>query len=266
LLMKSMEDKDEAVRAAATKSFGDLSGAGEFSSLLEKIQKSRSAGDIAAMAKALSLICGGATKPEACVQKLADALSKSGPDTKLALLRVLGVTGGGDALKVVRAAVDDLNKDVHTAAIRVISEWKTGDAAPVLLDLVKRSSAPVDKILSLRGYLGMAVLKDVPAQDKLAICRESKPMIQRDDEKLLLLGALSNLADAGSLDLVVPYLDDQAVKRDAVSTVMAIAEKREKKQNTVVAREALGKVMKVAADNQAVIKRAEEMLKQMETE
>ena len=32
------------------------------------------------------------------------------------------------------------NKDVHTAAIRVLCEWKTGDAAPVLLELAKTSS------------------------------------------------------------------------------------------------------------------------------
>jgi len=230
------------------------------------MEKSSHTGEIVVMEKALALICGGANKPDTCVQKLAEALSKAGPEAKPALLRILCVAGGGEALKAVRGAVDDANKDVHTAALRVISEWKTGDAAPVLLELAKNSRAQVDKILSLRGYLGMAARNEIPAQEKLVICRESAPMIQRDDEKLLLLGALANLANAESLNLIVSYLDDPAVKREAVATVMAIAEKRAQNQQVGMARAALEKVVKVAADNPAALKRAQELLKQMENE
>ena len=90
-------------------------------------------------------------------------------------------------------------------------------------------------------------------------------MIQRDDEKRLLLGVLGNLADAESLSLVVPYLDDPAVKYEAVATVMAIAEKRQKQQHVAITRQALEKVVKVGTDKPAVVKRAEELLKEMET-
>ena len=97
----------------------------------------------------------------------------------------------------------------------------------------------------------MAARKDIPAPDRLAICRESAPMIQRDDEKLLLLGALANLADAESLNLIVPILMIPAVKREAVAAVMAIAEKRPKNQHVAITRAALEKVVEVATDNPA---------------
>ncbi|MCX6877145.1 MAG: HEAT repeat domain-containing protein [Verrucomicrobia bacterium] len=266
LVLKIREDKDEAMRSAATKCYAELASEAELDGLLEKIVKNTNAGEISTLERALAAIGAAAENPNACAQKLVAALPKAGPEAKPALLRTLGVAGGADALKAVRGAVDDPNKDVHTAAIRVICEWKTGDAAPMLLDLAKNSSAQVDKILSLRGYLGMAARKDLPAPEKLVICRESAPMIQRDDEKLLLLGALANLANAESLNLIVAYLDDPAVKREAVATVMAIAEKRAKNQHVGITRTALEKVVTVAADNPALVKRAQELLKQMETE
>jgi HEAT repeat protein len=265
-VLKIRDDKDEAIRAAAIKCYAELASEAELDALLDKIVSNTNAAEISTIERALGAICAAAANPNACVQKVVGAMAKATAEAKPALLRTLGVAGGADALKAVRAAVDDPNKDVHTAAIRVICAWKTGDAAPVLLDLAKNSSAQIDKILCLRGYLGMAARKDIPAQDKLAICRVAAPMIQRSDEKLLLLGALANLANAEALSLIVAYLDDPAVKREAVATVMAIAEKRPKQQHAAITKPALEKVVTVAADNPAVVTRARELLKQLETE
>ncbi|MCX6868046.1 MAG: HEAT repeat domain-containing protein, partial [Verrucomicrobia bacterium] len=265
-LLKLMDDKDAAMRMAAITSYANLAGGTELATMLDKMVKTTNAGEIAAIEKALVAICGAADLPQDCVQNLVAAMSKAGPEAKQALLRTLRVAGGPAALKAVRAAGDDTNKDVHTTAIRVLSEWKTADAAPVLLDLAKNSSTPVDKILSLRGYLGMAARKEIPAPERLLICQAAAPLIQRDDEKLLLLGALANLADAASLTLIVAYLDDPAVKREAVTTVMAITEKRAKNHQGAVVRAALEKVVKSAIDNPATVQRAQELLQQMENE
>jgi HEAT repeat protein len=266
VLLKLIDDKNESTRAAAIASYADLAGETELGELLEKIAHTANAGEISAIEKALVAICGGMNDPNACVPKLVEALAKAGVEAKPSLLRTLRAAGGADALKAVRGAVGDADKDVHTAVIRVIGEWKTGDAAPVLLELAKNSTTPVDKILSLRGYLGMAARNDIPPPQKLVICRESAAMIQRDDEKLLLLGALANLANADSLDLAVPYLDDPSVKREAAATVMVIAEKRPANQQSGMTRAALEKVVKVSGDNPEAVKRAQECLKRMEHE
>ena len=264
MLLKLMDDKDQAVRAAAITSYAELAGEGELTALLDKLVQATNPAELSAIERALGAICG--TTGEACVPRLVEALAKAGPAAKPAVLRTLRVTGGAASLAAVRGAVADSNKDVHSAALRVLCEWKTGDAAPALLDLAKTSTAPVDKILSLRGYLGMADRPELPAAAKLAICRESAAMIQRDDEKLLLLGALAKLADPEGLSLVGPYLDQPAVKREAAAAVMAMAEKRAANQQVGVARAALEKVVQVAADNAAVVKRAQELLAKMASE
>ncbi|MCX6875342.1 MAG: HEAT repeat domain-containing protein [Verrucomicrobia bacterium] len=269
LLLKIREDKDnkdEALRSAAIRCYAELASEADLAILLEKVVANTNAGEIGAIEKALAAICAAAGNPQDCAQKLVAALPKAGPEAKPALLRTLGVAGGADALKAVRGTVDDSNKDVHTAAIRVLCEWKTGDAAPLLLDLAKSSSGQVDKILSLRGYLGMATRQDLPAPARLAICHESAPLIQRDDERLLLLAALANLADAASLGLIVPCLDVPAVKREAVATVITVAERRPKNQNVDITRAALKKAAALASDNPDLSKRAQDLLQQMENE
>jgi HEAT repeat protein len=266
LLLKIRDGKDEAVRSAAIKCYAELASEAELASLLDKMVANTNADEIGAIEKALAAICAASENSKACAQKLVAALPKAGPAAKPALLRTLCVAGGADALKAVRGAVDDSNKDVHTAAIRVLCEWKTGDAAPLLLALAKNSSEQVDKILSLRGYLGMATRQDIPAPQRLAICRESAPMIQRDDEKLLLLAALANLADAESLNLIVPCLDVPAVKREAVATVIAVAERRPKDKSVDITRAALKKAVEAASDKPELAKRAQDLLQQMENE
>ncbi|MDD4871764.1 MAG: HEAT repeat domain-containing protein [Kiritimatiellae bacterium] len=265
VIMNAMDDKDETVRIAAIRNVGVMAGMEELPVLLDKIIKSTNTVEISTLEKAVSSICSTGSDQDVCVQKLTETLSKANPSSKPALLRALRVVGGPAALKVVRGAIADSNKNVHSAAIRVLGEWKTTDVVPVLLELAKGSSEQVDKILGLRGYLGMASRREIPQKERLAICKEAVSMIQRDEEKKMLLGALGSIANAGSLNLVMPYLDEPGVRIEAAATVMAIAEKRGRKQNISMAKNALQKVVKIT-DNPSIAKRAEELLQQIEKE
>ena len=265
-LLKLMDDKDNAVKSAAVKCYAELGGEAEFAGLVEKLVKASDAATISALEKALTTICAAPAQQQKCTPQIIAALPKASPEAKQPLLRILCACGGSEALKAVRAAIDDSNKDVHSAAIRVLGDWKSAEAAPVLLDLAKSSAAPVDKILTLRGFLGMAARKEPSVPDKIAICRNAAPLIQRNEEKILLLGALGTLADATTLDLAATYLDDAAVKREAVAAVMSIAEKRQPNQQVAITRSALEKVKTAAADNPAVVEKAQALLKKMETE
>jgi hypothetical protein len=77
---------------------------------------------------------------------------------------------------------------------------------------------------------------------------------------------MEGVTDTEALDLIVSFLDDPAVRQEAVETVLAIAEKRPKKQHTDLARAGLEKVVKVTADDSAARKRAEGLLKQLSVE
>lgn len=263
-LLKDMSDGDVAVRTAAVKNYGELAGIAELPVLIDMMTKASDAGEIGTYERVLGSVCSLANDKDACAKKLVEALVKAAPAVKPALLKVLGVTGGAEALKAVRAAVDDANKDVHLAAIRVLSEWKTTEAVPVLLDMAKNLGNETDKLLSLRGCLSMAMRRDVPEQDRIEMCKQASGLIQRDEEKRMMLGALGSIKSAASLKLVMPYLDNEKVRDDAINTVLTIVEPGKKGQHVEAgaAREALEKVVAVGGDS-AHAGKARELLKKL---
>ncbi|OGV69284.1 MAG: hypothetical protein A2283_23500 [Lentisphaerae bacterium RIFOXYA12_FULL_48_11] len=264
-LLKDMSDSDLAVRTAAVKSYGELAGMAELPVLIDMMTKASDAGEIGTYERVLGSVCSLANDKDACAKKLIEALVKAAPAVKPALLKVLGVTGGAEALKAVRTTVDDADKNVHLAAIRVLSEWKTVEAVPVLLDMAKNLGNETDKLLSLRGCLSMAMRRDVPEQDRIEMCKQASGLIQRDEEKRMMLGALGSIKNAASLKLVMPYLDNEKVRDDAINTVLAIVEppKKGKAVEAGAAREALQKVVDVGGSS-AHVGKAREMLKKLE--
>jgi HEAT repeat protein len=264
-IVKAMSDADLSVRTAAVRNYGEVASVSGIPVLVDMLLKSTDDREIAGYERAIGPLCAISDK-DACTTTLVEALAKARPPVKVALLRILQAVGSAGALQAVRGAVDDANQDVHAAAVRVICDWKSADAAPVLLELARQSSQSVDRTLALRGYLGMAMQTGVSPEQKLAICKAAAPLIQREEEKRMLLGAVAGLAGDEALNLIVAYLDDPAVKPEAVATVISIAEKRPKKQQADVAKAALERVVKVAGDDAAAGKRAEELLKQIADE
>ena len=217
---------DAKLRTAAVSKLGELAGPAELSRMLDLLAKAKSSEDLEATEQALSAICLKAAKPESCVGQLEGRLAQSPPAQKCALLRVLGgAVGGTSALRIVRAAVNDPNPEVHAAAIRVLGGWSTADAAIDLLELARTADNPTDKSICLRGYLALAGHADLPADKRLAMCREAAALVQKDEEKKLLLAALGGIATTDALDLIMPYLDDPATKEEASTGAVDIATK-----------------------------------------
>ena len=266
-LLKAAGGADPEIRPAAIKAVGELGGPAELPTLLDLLMDLETSDDLDAARQALSDVCTKADDPESCTWKLAGALTKAGPAQKIVLLRVLGAIGGPNALEAVRKAVDDRRAEVHVAAIRALGTWKTADAAPILLALAKAADNPNDKTLCLRGYLGFAARGDVPAGQRLSMCRKAGGLIERDDEKRLLLGALGSINSPGALALIMPYLDDRATRAEAATATVAIAENLLKRRdNSKLASKLVQPLEKVAqvSTNADLARRAKALLRQVQ--
>jgi len=224
-LLDAAGGSDSKLRIAAVQKLGELAGPADLPPLLNLLGKAKSPEDLEATEQALSAVCLKATKPGACVSQVEARLAESQPAQKCALVRVLGAVGGASALQGVRSAVNDPNAEVHAAAIRVLGGWSTADAAPDLLELAKAASNPTDKMICLRGYLALAGHADLPTDQRLTMCRQAASLVQKDDEKKLLLAALGSISSIEALDLIRPYLDDQATKEEASTGVVDISDK-----------------------------------------
>ncbi|MEI7901427.1 MAG: HEAT repeat domain-containing protein [bacterium] len=156
VLVKGLSDQNKAVRGASIRSCGELAGAEQFPALLDTLVKTQEAGEAESLERILGTVCSMTADKDPCSAKLVDALAKATPASKQPLVRLLGVVGGPAALAAVRSVAGDADPEMRLTAIRVLSACKTADAAPVLLGLIKEAADDKEKLLSLRGYLGIA--------------------------------------------------------------------------------------------------------------
>ncbi len=257
-LLKAAAGSDAEVRPGALKKVGELGSPAEFTPLLDLLMQYEARQDLDAAEQSLSSVCAKADNPVSYTSRLTDRLSKASPSQKCALLRVLGVIGGTNALAAVRNSAKDSNDQVSDAAIRVLCSWKTADAADDLLSLARKSPNRSRKTAALRGYINLARDENISTEKRLEICKQASSLIQRVEEKKLLLGALSTIPSAYALSMAMSHLDDGATTLEASFAAVAISEKIVGQKRGEVA-EAMQKVLK-ATNNRNVRNRARKTL------
>ncbi len=188
----------------------------------------------------------GAT-PDAFIEELRSALAKASTAQKLALLRVLRAAQGAKALEAIRTATKDRNSEISSEAVSILCGWPSAEVLPDVLKLAKTASDRKVKILAVRGAIRLIPLQDASVDKKLAGFKEILPLIQRDEEKRLLLGSLATVPTSDALELAMAYLDGASTKNEACFAAVAIAEKIGAK-NAAVA-DAMEKVLKATANN-----------------
>jgi HEAT repeat protein len=264
-LIEKLNDADNSVRSAALKGLGELGTPAELPMLLERLLDARSSQDLKALEQAVGTLCAKSENPEQSTGKLAGLLTKAQPAQKIVLLRVLAQAGGPTALAAIRASVKDAEPEVHAAAIRTLSTWKTTEVIPDLLALAKEAKDPTDRQLGLRSYLGLATRSTIPAAERLSMCRQASSLVQNPEDKKLLLAALGSLNSPGALPLILPHLEDPATCEEAAAAAVGLAERLLKgRDRPRVASQLIGPLEKVAkaTTNADLAQRAKEAAKQ----
>ncbi len=223
VLWKTAGDANSQVRPAAIKAIGELGGPEQVPALLDLLGDVQKSEDLNAVEQALVAACTRAA--DAQTGRLISRFKQARPSQKAVLVRVLSAVGGADALQTILAAVKSDDAEVRSAAVRALGTWKTVDAAPHLLALARETSDPAERTLFLRGYLNLAARGELSMEQRVEMCRQAASMIQRDDEKKLLLGTLSNIQSPATVALIVPYLDDPGIRQEAAMAVVTIAER-----------------------------------------
>jgi len=225
-LRQAVDSEDAEVRAAALKQWGELAGSDQLPAMLDRLMAAKDSGAVQAAEGAVTAVCAKFDPPESAAEAVAARLDEAGAAQKAALVRVLAAVGGEKALAAVRGVLADSSAEVHKTAVRVLSDWKTPDVLPVLLELAKTTENARDRTLALRGYLGWATRTKggVPGRERLEMARVAAGLVRTAGEKRLLLGALGKINSPASIHLAIPYLDDKEVRSEACSAVLSVAE------------------------------------------
>jgi len=258
-LLKVAGDADPAVRQAALKRIGELGGPSELPELLDLLMSFNNSRDLDAAVRALSVVCVKHDNPQSYTKKVTGLIPRANTEQKGALLRVLSVIGGTEALQAVRAATNDNNTQVRTDAIRALTAWKTADASGDLLELAKTSPNPAQKTAALRGYINLVRDESLPTEKKFEMCKQASSLIQRDEENKLLLGVLALVPSPEALSMAMSHLDNRATSNEACFAAVAISEKIVQQKPGQVA-SAMKEVLK-STKNKDVTRRARAVLK-----
>jgi hypothetical protein len=224
-LLKASQDSDGKIRSAALTALGSTVEAGDLSVLIACVVKPLKPEDAEAAKEALRTACVRMPDREACAEELVNAMGQAPVPVKGTFVEILGAMGGPRALEALGGAAKTGSSELKDTASRLLGEWMTVDAGPVLLDVARKVNEDKYKIRALRGYIRIARQLDVPGEQRVEMCRQALDVCQRGEEKKLVLDVLGRNPSSQALALCASLLKDPAVKDDASQVAVAIAEK-----------------------------------------
>ncbi|RMF87808.1 MAG: hypothetical protein D6741_20090 [Planctomycetota bacterium] len=222
VLKEAAADPDLAISGAALTSLGQVAGFDDLSLLIERTLKPRSDEEGGIARKALRTACLRMTDRDACAKRLAAAAESADLAGRIALMEILAEMGGPVALDAMAEAAGSPQKELQDAATRLLGEWMSVDAAPVLLDIAKRKGPY--QVRALRGYIRLIRQFDMDDRTRVSMCRSALAAATRKDEVLLVFDAAQRYPSLDMLRLVVAVAENADVRKEATTAAMQIAQ------------------------------------------
>jgi len=232
-LLKAVDHSDRVVRSAALIALGETVSLKNLSVLISQVIAPKYAEDGLVAQQALKSASIRMPDREACASELTTAVDRaSSVPTKAALLEILGAVGGTKALATIGTAAKSTNPQLQDIGTRLLGEWMTEDAAPVLLDLAKTPSNSYN-IRALRGYIRIARQFVLPEEQRVEMCQKAFDASRQTAEKKLVLDVLKRYPSAETLKLAIKAIQIPELKDDATQATLFIAQKVAGKDGSV---------------------------------
>lgn len=216
---------DPGLATEAAKALGVMGRSGQLAELGAVLVRTEQASLRGAVEEAMKAICTRAADKAAASQALLATLARAGnAPARAASLRLLGYTGGSEALEKVVRCVQDNDPEVREAAVRTLVGWPEPAAAPHLVAMAKTTRNPNEAIVALReGCLRLAENEEFPMAERLSIYRSVLDVAQRPQEMRQAIAGLSQMPSPGALELLVRCGADGALRSDATAAALRVA-------------------------------------------
>ncbi|MEI6234099.1 MAG: HEAT repeat domain-containing protein [Planctomycetota bacterium] len=239
-------DADSGIRADAFESVGKLGGVNELAVLLKSVVKTDKDDERASAEKALIAIAAHTDQKSNIVTPVAGAMVGASVKARQSLLRVLGKTGGADALAALKPSLKDADADIVDTAVRELAGWPDGGAQADLLDVAKTAATVPHHVLAILGYVRLVEAESKrPTNDFLPRYKLAMDLCRRPDEKKKIISAMQNVKTLEGAQAVQALMADDTLREEACNAAINIAKElaRSKKE---VARAIFEKVLATA--------------------
>jgi HEAT repeat protein len=224
-LLKALESPQANIRTAALESLGSTVTQDQLSLLITQVVQPKHAADASAAQQALKAAAIRMPDREACAAELSAALANVKGTPQIAMLEILGEMGGPTSLKTLGTYAQHNDMQLKDAASRLLGEWMTIDAAPVLLNLATSGPADRYQVRAMRGYIRIARQFVMPEETRVTMCTEAMQAAKQDAERKLVIEILERYPSVGTLKLALEARRKASLQADALRAVKSIAEK-----------------------------------------
>lgn len=261
LVFKLADHADSGVQNAAMNALGELVKPDDYFALVRLLLNTKSEAVRNAAENLVLRVSKQMPNEAERTGMLVAGLATAPIETKASLLKVLGAMGGTVALGAVRAELKSNDPKLQDFAVRALANAPDVEAMKDLLEIAGSSANQTHRILSLRGYLRLAEAVVSKQGDKpdLSVYEQALKIATGADEKKSVISGLARVNASGTLTMLTPMLDDEAVRNEAALAAIGIARNlREKNPQEV--KTILEKVVVVSKDGET-LKQANEILK-----
>jgi HEAT repeat protein len=222
-LVKALNHSDHAVRSAALTALGNTVPDKYLSVLIGQVVAPTHTDTTAVAQAALKTAAVRMPDREACAAELAAALNRAPTVTKAVLLDILAAVGGTKALAAVGATAKSSDPALQDVSTRLLGEWMTIDAAPVLLDLAK--SGGNYQTRALRGYIRIARQFTMSEEQRTQMCKSAMEAARQPAEQKLVLEVVKRYPNVEMLKLAIKAMQVPELKEDATAAARDISQK-----------------------------------------
>lgn len=182
---------------------------------------------------------------------------------RCALIRVLGGIGNTTAFEAVRGVLNDSSETVRETAVRALAQWPDAAAEEILLKVQQNNPNQTLRTLALRGLVRLLGTESSRSNESLIeTYKQILTRVNDAEEKKLVLSGLAGINDVKALNLVAPFLKDDAVKAEAALAMLQIASSLSG-TDSAATKNAVQMAL-ATTDNPSVKQKAEEVLKAVE--
>jgi hypothetical protein len=215
---------DKALVASACKGLGQLAGTDDLPALVGLLTSLDADTSRRAVAKATLAVAKRCPDEAERTAALLAALPNAPEKAQLEIIGALGELGGAEAFAAVGQRLASRTPALREAALRALGAWPSAEPADALLAMAKTETDPLRQVLALRGCVRALGLPGAPAPTKVVEkLGEAMAAAKRDDERKVVLAGLGRVRHADALAALRPYLNQPALKAEAVAATLQVA-------------------------------------------
>lgn len=259
-LIKLISFDNIEIRKGAWTGLSALASLQDVDGLIKKMLAISDAGEKGHAQGALKQLCSNIKDKNACINVFVPYYDSSDDSTKLFILDVAAVAGSSVGLKLTQQAIKSENQALYDKGVRALAAWSSMSAEKDLLDLAQNGKDDKTKIIAIRGYIQI-VGRDERNEDKrVEKYQKIQALVQRADEKKLLIGGLGGIRRQSALKMLSEYVLDADVRIEAQRAAVDRANdfKDNKKDKDLVI-EVMGKIMADTEADKNTAKRAKDI-------